>query len=255
MEKKKLLLIAVSVGLFLVIVIGASILAFSPKNRSTPDIVRSAEERRSPPIAPGAAGIPGEGASLSGGIELVPPPPVPAMLENVIYINGENAEDAVKVERLNDGNTRTYITIPNSTPPAQPDVRFEPPKQAAPVEIVRETPPPPRQAAPATPKAKPPAAKPAAPPRAAPPPAKPSRADYWVQTGSFRKRSGADNAKTSLAEKGIGSLIFDSTVNGNIVYRVRVGPYASQSEANYWLALVQKIDGMQDSLVWKSMAH
>jgi DedD protein len=256
MEKKKLLLISVSVGLFLVIVTGASILAFSPRERSPVDMLSAAEGRRA--IAPGAAAVqpypPVEEKGVSPtGVELVPPPPVPAMLENVIYINGENAEDAVKVERLNDGNTRTYITIPNSGPATESGVRFEAPKHpAAPVEIASA---PKKEAPPAAqPPRKTPVAKPVAAPRApATKPTAQSRADYWVQAGSFSNKNRADNAKTLLAEKSIGSLIVDGNVNGKIVYRVRIGPYTSQSEADYWLSLVKQIDGMRDSLIWKSV--
>jgi hypothetical protein len=49
MEKKKLLLVSVSVGLFLVIVIGASILVFSPRDYS---LAMKAETVPVPPGTP-----------------------------------------------------------------------------------------------------------------------------------------------------------------------------------------------------------
>jgi DedD protein len=38
-------------------------------------------------------------------------------------------------------------------------------------------------------------------------------------------------------------------VDGRIWYRVRVGPYTSENEASYWLALVKAIDGFGESQV------
>jgi DedD protein len=65
-------------------------------------------------------------------------------------------------------------------------------------------------------------------------------------------KSGADKAKASLSERGLVSVIFDSEVQGKTYYRVRVGPYISQAEADYWLRLVKAIDGYEKSQVWKS---
>jgi DedD protein len=47
-------------------------------------------------------------------------------------------------------------------------------------------------------------------------------------------------------------VIFNSDVQGKTFYRVRVGPYVSQAEANYWLKLVKAMDGFENSLIWKS---
>jgi DedD protein len=82
--------------------------------------------------------------------------------------------------------------------------------------------------------------------------AKPSskvREDYWVQTGAFSAKIRAEGAKETLADKGITSIIDDREVDGKTWYRVRVGPYTSETEARYWLALVQSIDGFNGSQV------
>jgi DedD protein len=258
MEKKKLLLVSVSVGLFLVIVIGASILVFSPGESLQAANVGPA------PIAPGAP------------VAVLPPPPPPAPppveivqerpLENVIYINGENAENAVRVERLNDGNTRTIINIPSphenviSVTPVIPEQAA--PGQAAPAQQSAPAKPAPATAQKSAPAKTAPAAVPksapakAAPAKAAPAAAQksaPAKSDaaWWVQTGSYSRKAYADNAKQFLIGKGINSVIMDSSVGGKIYYRVRVGPYTSQNEADYWLSLIKTIDGMEESQVWK----
>jgi cell division protein FtsN len=166
------------------------------------------------------------------------PPVVPFTGNNVIYINGENAENAVKIERTSDGGTKTYITIPSPQTGANSQGTGTPAAVAA---------------APMAPAGEPKttAAAPKAPPAKAAP--KVTRNDYWIQVGSYSLKSRADDAKSYLAEKkGLGSIIVDSNLNGKVVYRVRVGPYTSQSEAKYWLSLIKEIEGMNDSIVWKS---
>jgi len=73
--------------------------------------------------------------------------------------------------------------------------------------------------------------------------------DYWVQTGAFSAIVRAEDAKELLASKGITSIIENRIVNGKLWYRVRLGPYTSENEANYWLALVKSIDGFTESQV------
>jgi DedD protein len=254
MEKKKLLLVSVSVGLFLVIVIGASILVFSPRDYSS---LTKAEAVPVPPGSPRAVVDESSAAAVTEAPEITREPAQPPAvasgesqlkLENVIYINGDNAESAVRVERLNDGNTRTIITIPS---PRENVITLTPP----PVEVAAAKPPSPAPAAslpavsaPAAP-AIPRAAESAPAVKAEKPALKPA---WWVQTNSYSKKAYADRAKEFLATKGISSVVMNGNVGGKTFYRVRVGPYTSQSEADYWLSLIKTIDGMENSLVWKS---
>ena len=55
--------------------------------------------------------------------------------------------------------------------------------------------------------------------------------------------------KELLASKGLTSIIETRVVEGRNLYRVRLGPYTSEREANYWLALVKSIDGFSESQV------
>jgi DedD protein len=75
-----------------------------------------------------------------------------------------------------------------------------------------------------------------------------------VQIGSYTQKNGADKAKQNLSERGLKSVITNSDVQGKTYYRVRIGPYVSQAEADYWLKLVRVIDGFEKSQVWKSGA-
>jgi DedD protein len=78
--------------------------------------------------------------------------------------------------------------------------------------------------------------------------------NYWVQTGAFSTKVRAEGAKDSLEAKGITSIIENSNINGKTWYRVRVGPYMSENEANYWLALVKAIDGFGESQIRQTRA-
>jgi DedD protein len=79
-----------------------------------------------------------------------------------------------------------------------------------------------------------------------------SPTDYWVQAGSFSTLSRAEGVKTTLLDKGFASIIENRTIDGTMYYRVRIGPYTSKSEADHWLALVQSINGFEQSQVWQS---
>jgi DedD protein len=258
MEKKKLLLVAISVGTFLVIVIGASILFFTPKNA-----VSAVTAAPIPAGSPGAvARVPAENGPASvdpadmirnseglQGLQSPPPSPAAIQQENNFYINSDVPGEAYVVEKTDqDPKTQMVINVPR-------------PKTAA----VPDTPPPPRQQA--VPAAKPQTApsggttggntgggaskKPAP----APKPAAAVYDAYWVQTGSFSARNHADTVKETLASKGITSIIENRDINGKTSYRVRVGPYVSRNEADYWLSRIKLIEGFQDSQVWKSQAR
>ncbi|MDR1229921.1 MAG: SPOR domain-containing protein [Spirochaetaceae bacterium] len=214
MEKKKLLLVSVSTGIFLMLVLGASILIFSPRTGS-PSASREVIPPGNSTAEVAAVTEPDLTVSAAGESEADPVPVVTIIAEPV-----EVAAPVVKIE------TRTV-----EEPKAEPVQR--PVAVATPAAVTVQKP----VAAVAAPVSKP-APKPAA--------------AYWVQAGSYTMKSGADKAKASLSERGLVSVIFDSEVQGKTYYRVRIGPYVSQAEADYWLRLVKAIDGYEKSQVWKS---
>jgi DedD protein len=251
MEKKKLLLVAVSVGVFLVILISASILIFTPKTAGTGTAFSSSR-----PIAAGTGGsmLPERPPATVDAADLVKntdsirsiqtPPQANASQETTFYINGEKPSVAYTVEKSDaDASARVTVNIPRPVNAEAPD----PPEAASRPASV-----------PAAPVA---AARPAAPSMTAKPAAKPAvraapgktHSDYWVQTGAFSTQVRAEGAKETLAAKGITSIIENRVVDGKTWYRVRVGPYTSENEANYWLALVRSIDGFNDSQVRQTL--
>ena len=98
---------------------------------------------------------------------------------------------------------------------------------------------------------RPAASAPAARPAAQTPAAAASRAvnDYWIQIGAYSAMVRAEDVKERLATSGLISIIETRIVNGQNFYRVRLGPYTSEREANHWLAIVRNIDGFHESQV------
>jgi cell division septation protein DedD len=64
-----------------------------------------------------------------------------------------------------------------------------------------------------------------------------------VQAASFVSRRNADNARDALNSEKIPCEVFTfSDAKGNVYYRVRVGPYATRSEAEYWQTRIARIN-------------
>ncbi|MDR2480452.1 MAG: SPOR domain-containing protein [Treponema sp.] len=242
MEKKKLLSIAVSVGIFLVIII-SSILIISPKGRTPQTAFASA-----PPVVAGSP-APGNVPGTIGPVDMVrssgdiePLAPLRDAGETRFYIDGGQLEGQPQGNR-GAAPSGTVITVAKPSAVAVPETSA--PRVSRPV--VR----------PSAPVTAPPAPKPAVKPAPVKPVEKPAADtqyynDYWVQTGAFSTKVRAEGAKETLARKGITSIIENREINGKVWYRVRVGPYTSENEAHYWLALVKSIDGFTESQVRQS---
>ena len=74
--------------------------------------------------------------------------------------------------------------------------------------------------------------------------------DYWIQTGSYRSQTKAEDLARLLGDKGISARVFSSTVSGGDMYfRVRIGPYGNKNEAGKFLAIVKQIEGLESSYI------
>jgi len=74
-------------------------------------------------------------------------------------------------------------------------------------------------------------------------------ADYWIQTGSYKSQSKAEELVALLESKGLGSRVFSYALKGDTFYRVRVGPYSNKGEADRFLALVKQVQGLESSYI------
>ena len=53
---------------------------------------------------------------------------------------------------------------------------------------------------------------------------------YLLQAGAFSAQNEAEGTKARLALAGVAARVEPAQINGNTVYRVRMGPYNSASE-------------------------
>ena len=268
MEKKKLLLVAISVGIFLVIAIGAAILVFTPKNAAIPSAAAT-----NSPAAAGSSGttasaetsvassLPGSAAANSapdssgtvnspspdidpvaavrngGTLPGWKPSPQGSYQQDSDYhiVDAPSSEKGKSNDTVIRVNKPTTAAVPSVAPASKAAPSPKPAPQAAKTE------------APSS--AKPAAAKPAAPAKSQTTTKPKVRNDFWVQTGAFSTATSAEGVKDTLAAKGIKSIIDNRDVNGTTLFRVRVGPYTSKNEADYWLSLIKSIDGFENSQV------
>jgi len=291
MEKKKLLLVTISVGIFLVIAIGAAILVFAPKDPVHTSGTSVARTDTSPaaPESNTASPSPETSAAGNAGISRTNPVDAVEMVRNPQEVPGlktppegtipQGSDYYVNGTQGGSGNSETVISVPkpstaavpNTAPAskaaAQPAPVPKPAPTAAPRTVAQAAPKPAATAAtqpaatqPAA--TQPAAAKPAATQPAATQPAesKPAAApkvydDFWVQTGAFSTVTKAEVVKETLSSKGITSIIENGNVDGQTLFRVRVGPYTSKNEADYWLSLIKSMNGFEESQVRQTQSR
>jgi len=222
-EKKKLLLVAVSVGVFLLVTITVAIIILTPKTQET-------QFSTSIPYSNGRSQT-----TQWDDVSSQNTPSQPAII-------------SPDVDRK-DGDSLT-ISIPSPTTAAVPEIA-----QISETKRSNEITPTVKAVEPA------PAVKPTAKTSTSKTTttaksstvAKPATSktinDFWVQTGAFSAQIRAEDARETLAAKGITSIIENREINGKIWYRVRLGPYTSEREANHWLEIVKLIDGFSDSQI------
>jgi DedD protein len=277
MEKKKLLLVAVSVGIFLIIVIGLSILIFLPRNKEPVSNARA--------VSKGTAVNPNTAINSDSGIPSEPEQTAPAtvdavdMLRNRDMIQGLQSPPVPTIVRAEEsdrsGTGRTsenngsnlVIEVQRPSAAAVPNTdsagrtgsnQNVAPVPSRPASSTRDTPssvPAPSTRSPnppvatITPASKPVSSEPSKPPAQA----SKTHEDYWIQVGAFSTQVKAQDLKDMLASKGITAIIENRDVNGQNFFRVRVGPYTSQNESNYWLAHIKTL-GFEESQIRQSSA-
>ena len=66
---------------------------------------------------------------------------------------------------------------------------------------------------------------------------------FWVQVASFTGKKNAEDARAALAEQKITGEVFTyQDSKGTIYYRLRVGPYKTKSEAEYWHKIIKEVE-------------
>lgn len=79
--------------------------------------------------------------------------------------------------------------------------------------------------------------------------------NFWIQAGSLTDKLKAEETRQELSEKLITPEIFTREIDSVTYYRLRIGPYKSKQEANYWLAKVQSLKGFEGSYISQTVSN
>ena len=229
MEQQKLLWTILSVGILILILLGAGMFFFLPS-----DSTGLAQSGKTTEWSKSAS-------------------PAPAVEQKATPVPAQPTKPEVK---------KTPVQ-PAQTPAAQPEVKKTPAPTPAPAAKPAQTTPAPKATpAPAT---KPAPAAPAQPtkPAATQQATKPAqtqtkpaattstaaKVSYWVQVGSYATKDAADKTKQELSAKGYTSSIQTIAANGKTYHRVKIGPYATKAEVDTLLPKIKALPGMGDSFI------
>lgn len=274
MEQKRTLWIVAAVGVFLLVVLGAALILYTPQSKQA-TIANSRVTNSSTAsngwisLAPSAPlqnstntdeKVEEESSVLSD--KEIPNPAKTELRTEEVNIYAENAnvysektelnklgENATVKAESSEKPTTIVLTEPEKTAEAKaskPEVS-KPRSNVAVKNSVSE-----KQKAPAKPEHKN-TAKNAKTEQNKSVSAKPSVKEleivqYWVQVTALTSRKSADEARNKLGENQITADVFTYTDNKKqLFYRVRVGPYTTKSEAEYWRTKISKIDSFQNS--------
>lgn len=278
MEQKQTLWIVAAVGVFLLVVLGSARLMYQPAAMRSPAIAASplaaasvrqpstgwaaypavsapARSEEEPPMP--QAHVEGEGvledsletkgAKAEGEVTRVSDMTVIAQRASIYDLGGRQSDgstlidlNALKISddeggSLTPKNDATAKAMRSAREEAASDVKAASPRES--IHAAAEKPAPKKTAA---------AAKRSAPktsPAKKTEGAKKARADtWWVQAAAYTNKKSADDARVRLGDNRITADVFTyKDAAGRVFYRVRVGPYTTRSEAEYWKARIGQI--------------
>ena len=281
MEQRRTLWIIAAVGIFLLVVLGAALILYSPTAHSTQTIAAIAPVEK--PASSGWVSAPESSfqpqtAPEQTYVQTTTPPPAetPAASAETSSTNtsqgitkvgdmtviAQNAtvyglEKKYPADTAQDGSTTIDLNTLKTAPAVSSEVTPQNDISAKAIESVKQTahaepvnPPVTESVKKTVPKAavkEKTAAKEA--PKAAAKQSAPKTAkkaatvtQFWVQAAAFTNKKSADDARTILDNNKIPADVFTYKDNkGRMFYRVRIGPYTTKSEAEYWRTRIVQI--------------
>ncbi len=76
-----------------------------------------------------------------------------------------------------------------------------------------------------------------------------TKKEYEIQVGSYKTRNYAESINNQLKKLGFPGLIRTRDIGGVTYYRVRLGPYSNENEAQKFLSWIRDIDGLGESYI------
>lgn len=147
----------------------------------------------------------------------------------VITPKNEFTADKINTQAQTQSQAKVQAPAASSENYYAPAAKPMPKKEASPAPVKKET-------------TKPAAKKVTkAAPKASPKPVAPDT--FWIQVGSYEAKKIADEARSILESNKIPNEVFTyKDTKGKLFYRVRVGPYTTKSEAEYWQSRIKMIN-------------
>ncbi|MCR5288549.1 MAG: SPOR domain-containing protein [Treponema sp.] len=263
MEQKKILWIVAAVGLFLCVVIGAAMILYSTPGNSTPAVAAVTPIVQPNQMDYQTVSTISDTLSDQQLQNTVPPvavtQPQPTTVDQMTVISGttnvygftntsENNSTGLAVQPTTTTiDLNTLKSVPQTEVTVTPNNEYSS-KEIAQASVQKNTYNKPSTTTAST--VKKPAQKTQAPaakkqnaaPKVASPTQAPLTPKYWVQAVSVTSKKSADNARSVLDENRISSEVFTyKDAKGQVFYRVRVGPYTTKSEAEYWKTRIMEI--------------
>jgi len=286
MEQKRILWIIAAVGIFLLVVLGAALILYSPAAHSTQTVAAitpvkkpassswisvpetSSEQQpadgqvvpdtETPSAVPAVQSVPA-GAAGDGTTSSVTHVNDMTVIAQNTTVYGLEKKYQSDTPQSPDGSTTIDLNTLKTAPAISQNVVPENETSARAMETVKQTTktlpetytaeePEIKTARPKTPVSKKDAsAKKYVKPQTKQAPAKtikkqPAVTQFWVQAAAFTSKKTADGARATLDNNKIPADVFTYKDNkGRIFYRVRIGPYTTKSEAEYWRTRIVQI--------------
>lgn len=233
MEQNKVLMIIVSMAIFFAAVMGVGVALLYPRDSADAIAETNGAVREFDPIEyvrrPESAPLVEDTSEDE---------PVIIVYGDQDMPEGETAERTISElparstrdvsDDATDEATGTSISPAGSTPePTTPAVRSQPPEPATTA----------------------PAATPAAARRTDVTPREIRVTEYWIQLIASQSRDRVEQARVTLADYSLGGRVTTRDVDGELFYRLRVGPYESESEAEKFLDWIREIEGFSGAYI------
>lgn len=244
MEQQKLLWTILSVGILVLIILGAGMFFFLPS-----DSTGLAQNGKTTEWSKAAAPAPEQKAPDVKKTPVQPAAPTPAPKPEIKKTPVQTAQTPAPAPKPEVKKTPVQPAAPTPAPKATPAPATKPATTTTPKATPAPTTKPATTAQQTTKPAQTQAAKPAQTQQAKPAAATTAKGSYWVQVGSYATTDAAEKTKKDLAAKGYTSSIQSITANGKTYHRVKIGPYASRADVDTLLPKIKALPGMGDSFI------
>ena len=244
MEQQKLLWTILSVGILVLIILGAGMFFFLPS-----DSTGLAQNGKTTEWSKAASPAPEQKAPEVKKTPVQPAAPTPAPKPEIKKTPVQTAQTPAPTPKPEVKKTPVQPAAPTPAPKATPAPATKPAATTTPKATPAPTTKPATTAQQTTKPAQTQAAKPAQTQQAKPAAATTAKGSYWVQVGSYATTDAAEKTKKDLAAKGYTSSIQSITANGKTYHRVKIGPYASRADVDTLLPKIKALPGMGDSFI------